>query len=242
MNQQNLSFLSGEPYEEKEHPYKQINDLIKDLVDNNFDGRLSEITSQGELAKHSFQEIYFRSQVLATHLLNCGIRQHDKVVVLYDTAHEFIAAIWACFKQGIVAVPWSFQGVEIDREKYLSSFYELVEELNNPYILFSSTSNNRLNVSEICKQNKQVDTAILPDYTSLACNVNSAPTAIALMVATSGTTGKPKLAKISYSALIHRKLVLGNPTQVKDIRTLTIVPLNSITAQTTLAFPSHKRI
>lgn len=210
-------------------PYQQITELIKSLITEHRSSAIAEISNTGNSLKHSYIDLYEKSKQLATYLDKKGAKQHDHIVILYDTAHEYITAMWACFIGGYVAVPWSYFGVEKDQSLFLSSLNQLLDSLHRPYLLTSQTGEIRLNIASLERTDFiLLDTTCIPKYQKTVNSINSLPGSTALLIATSGTTGLPKLANISYQTMFNRNFVRLNLAASNANRILNLSPLNTI--------------
>jgi acyl-coenzyme A synthetase/AMP-(fatty) acid ligase len=161
--------------------------FARDVVDAADPSRLAlvALTREGERLEVGFGEVAERSARLAGALARRGVSRGDVVMTLMGNQPEWAYAMVACWRLGAVALPCSEQLRSAD----LSARAELV----GPRAVIAGERN----LSSLEEASLDAEIVALPDARLLsegepAPAVELAPESPALIVFTSGTSGKPK--------------------------------------------------
>ncbi|MDQ5833217.1 MAG: AMP-binding protein, partial [Actinomycetota bacterium] len=161
--------------------------FARDVVDAAEPGRLAlvSLTREGERLEVSFGEVAERSARLAGALARGGVSRGDVVMTLLGNQAEWAYAMVACWRLGAVALPCSEQLRSAD----LSARAELV----GPRAVIAGERN----LASLEEAGLDAKVVVLPDARLLsegepAPAVELEPDSPALIVFTSGTSGKPK--------------------------------------------------
>lgn len=176
----------------------------------------------------SYSDFEKKAESCRKSLADKGVKKGDLVVVMAPNSPELAACILAIWRLGAVAVPIDFR---ITREEVVN----VCQGLNARAITVASSlmeaasdafgnghsSITLLNLSDACAQ--EVTSPVLDDAESVDSN------GPALIILTSGTTGKPKGAVHDLSTLIINLIELGELVHLNpETRGLLPLPLSHI--------------
>lgn len=166
----------------------------------------------------SFATLNARSLAVQEQLVNLGLKKDDKVSVLFPNHPDFIAIFFAIVKIGAVVVPINpmLKSAEIAHilmdsgsraiivhHHLLPEVVAALPQIEELEYLIVSERKSDIEIESSPKA-KLVDLASksTPDD-SLTCSISTDPKKdLALLVYTSGTTGKPKGAMLTHSSLM----------------------------------------
>ena len=142
----------------------------------------------------SFQELDYRSDQIAAHLLQLGIQPEDFVALYLERSLEIIIGIFGILKAGGAYVP-----IDVDYPKERMAF--MVKDAKAKVILTQSHLKKNLPKTEaavICLDSEySIPNTPIP-------NSPFSPSQLAYMIYTSGSTGKPKGVMISHENVCNQ--------------------------------------
>lgn len=170
----------------------------------------------------TYAELERATTALARHLTSpqCGLKQGDRVLLVFFPGLHFTASLLACFKAGIVAVPVfppdptrlkkdlnhfvSIQESSGSRVVLTHSAYNYAKKLAGVANIFSSSGEKWptlqwLQVDDVLTKSKAATTAATATATLPAIGRDD----IAFLQYTSGSTSEPKGVMISHGNLAH---------------------------------------
>jgi fatty-acyl-CoA synthase len=167
----------------------------------------------GKTGRYTFAEMNTRANQFANYLGNQGVKQGDRVALICKNHEDFIAALFGGAKMGVITVPvnWRLQAKEMSYilnnsgarvivyDDLFSEAVEIVksDSLAELYICIGETTNDPA-FDEIVQASSS-DEPAYPAYND----------DIAIIMYTSGTTGKPKGAMLSHTNLFAASLGLS---------------------------------
>lgn len=153
-----------------------------------------------------------------------GLRRGDRVAMVMGNSEDFILALFAIFRIGAVVVPISIR----------SSRPEVAYAINNctARILLHDSA-----LSELVPAKEDCAGCVAIPFPDLSGDGDLPPLSslpkedeVALILHTSGTTGKPKGAMLTHLSLIHSALYYEATMQLTaEDRIIASVPLNHVT-------------
>jgi long-chain acyl-CoA synthetase len=172
---------------------------------------------------------------LAAGLRLRGVGSGDRVVLLLGNCPEFLVAVLACARLGAVSVPVSIRHTRSEVEHVVADcaavalIFETALCDSAPAARASSTLRTRIAVGA------QVDGAELIEDVMVASRAPRAPAPVreedtAILLYTSGTTGKPKGAMLTHLGIVHSVLHYARCFDLRESdRTLLAVPAAHVT-------------
>lgn len=187
-----------------------------------------------EVGKLTYAQMNLKSAALAHELLQRGLQKGDRVMLVFEPSLNYILSFIACIRVGLVAVPV----FPPDPRKLRKDMYMFVTVCNNcgAQVALTSTSYNSYKKMADLKNIFSND-AKWPDLTWIVVDelpsVNTAteasaldliplgsadiaPTDIAFLQYTSGSTSEPKGVMISHSNLAHNLSLIIHELKAGD--------------------------
>ncbi|MGX8696734.1 MAG: condensation domain-containing protein, partial [Prevotella sp.] len=153
----------------------------------------------------TYSELSRRSNMLAHHLIESGVKPGDFVAIMLDRTIDFPLAVIAIHKAGAAYVPIDLEYPE-ERKKYILDDCQAKVIIDSEYLssLNSQSSIVTFRSSESrAKLNRQ--SSLVNGQSSIVNRQSSidlsTPDGLAYMIYTSGSTGRPKGVMIGQSAL-----------------------------------------
>ncbi|RZL50966.1 MAG: amino acid adenylation domain-containing protein [Pedobacter sp.] len=143
----------------------------------------------------TYQQLDERSNQLAHHLINKGVKQEDLIPICLNRSIEMIVGILGIIKAGAAYVPID-PTYPAERIKYIlddtNSHFAISNGLHLQHLTPLFKSLNLISIDEILSENNLSNSA--PDIVLL-------PTNLAYIIYTSGSTGNPKGVMIEHNAV-----------------------------------------
>lgn len=208
-NNKKLSICYGIPSEQPMHFVpKTLSDLLLNSAKCFPHKKIIYIENDGEQTEISYEELCSVAKKVLHGLRAEGLKSKDIAIFQFDKQYDFIVTFWACVLGGIVPVPAPVVQ-EADPEHNLSQqLLNTWELLDKPAILsgkkaksildsiFSNVDlSGKVNVIPVdsirSDREAEIDNSIMIDD-------------VALMVLTSGSTGKSKAVMLNHSNLVTK--------------------------------------
>jgi o-succinylbenzoate---CoA ligase len=190
---------------------REINPSIQIKVDSKF------IISDKEIISLKF--LNHKSISLANKLKHDGVKSGYRVPILIDNSPNFIISVLSLWM--IEAIP-----VPINLKLSAPEIEELLKFLKCQYVLIDELFKEKINLSDI----KQIELSFLNEGSEKSeTDFSFAANRTAVIMFTSGSSGKPKAVELSFSNLIH-SAIIGNKylNQTTDDRWLASLPFYHI--------------
>ncbi len=173
-----------------------------------FEGSKPFLLSPHSEVIYNYADIDHLSGLVATHLVERGLVPGDRILVQFEKNVSAVVLYLACLRAGIVYIPLNTQYLKKELEFFAADanpkFVITDKKRKRTFELFIKTS-KILVIDELIKISEKIkESNVNYDLES-----SSSDTA-AVMLYTSGTTGKPKGALISHKNLIANAQALTN--------------------------------
>ena len=178
----------------------------------------------------SYAELDVRASKLAGWLQSQGLEKGDRVAVLAANCPEIFETAFACAKIGVICLPlnWRLTVPELEyilndsAPKLLISDVKFAREATELMSLCSIELELQLDVEDAHCSYAAALAAATPDYVAVECTHDD----VAMIMYTSGTTGHPKGAMITFGMNFYNAVNLGLPAGVNsDTVQLVVLPL-----------------
>ena len=186
--------------------------------------------------KRSYQDLVWEAQAFAARLRGNNIRKGEKVVFWSENRPEWVAALWGCLLEGVIAVPVDYHSSREFAER-IAAIVEaraiLTGDAVNPGLWGTAAPLWRLSDFEWPPAQ--------PEYSSQA-SVKAED--LAEIVFTSGATAEPKGVLITHANLLSNIVPVENEvkkyrkwgTPFYPIRFLNLLPLSHLFGQSLATF------
>ena len=228
------SLASGGPLAPVEPGPRSLAQRLAGRVDARPRGIVRSYRGDGSKAARSHAALWREAGDVAAALTVDGVAPASFVVILADDILEFLPAVWGCLRGGFVPVAL----MAAARDAIVNgdeAFTRLLSRLRSPAILADDHFAARL----ACLPGL-VARSVLPLASVIPASWDTDHPASpdpAWLVATSGSTGQPKLVALSPDALLSRKFAARYGTGLPP-HSLGTFPLDSMTGQD-VAFLHH---
>lgn len=155
----------------------------------------------------TYQQLYQRSIRLAAHLLEKGVQEGERCILMYQQEKEFIVGFFACNMIGAIAVPVDMP-TQIDN---IEKWVNIIENCESKVILTNKSS--RKDISQLFADKIHVYSEQTCHQTQEVESLEIVEGRIAFLQYTSGSTSLPKGVMVSNYALLNN---LGQISEKMD--------------------------
>jgi long-chain acyl-CoA synthetase len=157
----------------------------------------------------TYQELYTRVEALGANLAKLGVKREDRVAILLLNSIEFVISYFAIVRLGAIVVPINHM-LKVDEVHFLLEDAG-VETAICSTVHLEMLGNLRSRIDKfkniiLVSQTKSPDTFSFADFTSNSdfskLPARPDPGDVAVVLYTSGTTGKPKGAMLTHKNLV----------------------------------------
>ena len=188
-----------------------MNHNLYQLFSKNFSNALDNVAIESESGKtYSYRALDHRSAQYANLLLRLGLKKGDRIAVQVDKSIDALFLYLGCLRSGIIYLPLN----TAYKDSELEYFYQDAK----PKLIVCSPDNlaRTQNIAQACKidqvetladdSGSLVEQSLVQnkEFTTISCG----ETDVAVIVYTSGTTGKPKGSMLTHLNLATNGLAL----------------------------------
>ena len=137
-----------------------------------------------------------------------GVVPGDELILQVETADEFVPALWACILGGFVAVPAAIAGGDGPAGSAARRLRDVWTTLERPMVLAGTGLADAVR-STLGAGVRIAPLAELAAHAPDAAWHAGAPDAVAVLILSSGTTGRPKLIQRTHHNLL--RVCQGSP-------------------------------
>lgn len=166
-----------------------------------------------EDVRATYQQINSRANQLARYLLDQGVHEGDRVVLLLENSLEYVVAYYGVLKAGAVAVP-------LNTELKSDGVYPLLKELDAEFLLsqrkfervLRQIDTSETSLKQIIIKNPKLDLKqevsvinwdnIINDDECANLNLSISSDQLGSIIYTSGSTGRPKGAMLTHGNIV----------------------------------------
>ena len=200
-----LAQISAGPEIRKTGQPHTLDEYIVELVQANRTGIFTEIGFDGAERSRTYGALFDDAKKLAAILRTSHVHVGEFVILCFDSAIEYVSAAWACLLNGFSFFPLSTFQFSRDRDESINRIRWLTETLGASLILTEGR------FCEFASNAVSVDAGIaILDTTQLLLSQEScddlarSPSPSDILIETSGTTGRAKLACLGGDKIINR--------------------------------------
>jgi acyl-CoA synthetase (AMP-forming)/AMP-acid ligase II/acyl carrier protein len=199
--------LSGPPFPHLADSPATLASLLRSRTEHNLNSRFLEIDLTGRRTAKTTAELHeLALQVLKK--LERSSADGSDVVLCFESVLDFIPAAWACVYRGYTWLPWHMS--RLPSKKVIVSRLQLFsEKLHQPLLV--TTHSNRIRLASLKPWPFRAVLSIDKDEENLSTITGPGPRMQPadkgrVLMLTSGTTGKPKIATIRHECFLNRLL------------------------------------
>jgi len=188
---------------------------------------LKDLDTQREF---TYRELNDRSESLAAWLQDKGIEQHSRVAILARNCAEFFEVQFACGKIGAIAVPLNWRLTEKELDYIVNDCTPTVLLYDSKFREMAHYLQQHCDVATLLEIDRSQEAGAyeqaLLAHTDGCTVVPMSLEDTAMIMYTSGTTGHPKGAEITYQMNLYICINLGIPGRISpDSVHLVVLPL-----------------
>lgn len=168
------------------------------------------IQLNGSLVTQTYAQIWENAKKKLRGLRSLGLQSGNTIIFHLDaTSQDFAPALWSCIMGGFVPVPVPLASDYSQPNPSLSTLYNITQQLDSPIILTATKNVPQINAGLTLYSAKNVKTLTIeeiethsPDTRLHQLHADE----LALLLPSSGTTGKTKLIEVNGRTFIYRFL------------------------------------
>ena len=209
-----LALCFGKKSPETDKPQTPA-EALKQLIGCWSEGKLIYIQDNGSVVEQKYTYIWQRATHILRGLRATGFKPGNKIIFQLSKGDDFTAAFWSCLMGGFVPVPLSVCN-------YTASHY-LVDLLRNtwqflehPVVITDDLLSEKIH-QLLCSSSSDKTIISLSELESYEADTHfhhPQPSDLALLLSSSGTTGRSKLIAFNSETLIN--LLLRNPNNLTN--------------------------
>ncbi|MDJ0515625.1 MAG: AMP-binding protein [Trichodesmium sp. MO_231.B1] len=200
-------------------------ETLKQKIDRFSESEIIDLREEQGVSR-TYGELWQQSTTLLGYLQEQGLSPGDFVIIHVEHCDDFVAAVWSCFLGGFVAVPATISPNSSNTTAQNAKLQQVWQGLDNPVILTAQNLTETIN--NILKDSTP-NLLTLEKSQEFAPSQNfhdNQPEDLALLLASSGTTGTPKL--ISFDAVtVISQFLSGNEKSESSYCSLSWVPFDN---------------
>ncbi len=181
----------------------------------------------------SFADLDARVVRIAGGLAGLGVGSGDRVALLLDNGWEFVAALLACNRIGAICVPIGIRQRRAELEFLLTDcgakvvIHEAALAENVPAAESVPDLTHRFSVGGTSDGAQPFEALLAAD--PIDASASRDPEAVAVILYTSGTTGRPKGAMLTHFGIVQSALAFSRCLSfTQDERALAAIPLSHV--------------
>ncbi|HQS44557.1 MAG: hypothetical protein B7X97_06295 [Methylotenera sp. 17-45-7] len=191
---------------------ESIREALTIAVEKYPDGRFVFIDEHESAHSVSYQTLWDKALNILGNLQALGCCSGQNIILDASNPSDFIPTLWAILLGGMTAVPLAPSKWNVRSHKEFTERMQSVHsKLNHP---FTISNNPPLFHTNSCQPTSYME---LNQAGQLGTPVSNSASLPAVMISTSGTTGKPQLVTLSGTALMHRWWPAGPENPNKNI-------------------------
>lgn len=170
---------------------------------------LISIKADGNDILQSYAQSWKRAQRILGGLRSSGLQPGIPLILQLDTSLDFAPALWSCIMGGFIPVPVPIASDYSQPNQALSRLDRVWQQLDNPTILTTAKLASQIHAGLQLYGKKNVKIATIEEIEAHSPDERlhqHQPDELALLLPSSGTTGKPKLIEINSRTFIYRFL------------------------------------
>jgi len=184
-------------------------EALKQAVELNPENELIFIQLDGSAVVQTYAKIGERAKRILGGLRAFDLQPGHPLVLQVDTSQDFAPILWSCIMGGFVPVPVSIASDYSKLNQALSKLHNIWQQLDYPTILSTSKLASQIYAGLQLHGKKNVKIATIEEIETHSSDTRLhqlQPDELALLLPSSGTTGKPKLIEINSCTFIYRFL------------------------------------
>lgn len=204
---------------------------VFELLEHGMSGNLDKEAVVHDNARMTYEQLFGSVEIAAIGLQKAGVTTGSRVGLLLNNSTEYVALIFAVLRLGAIVVP-------LNVRESPNEIQYILNDCGAEYLVYHHKLEDRVPSNDVLTSMRK--TIMIPDSgepfsvfetaASKLPEVKANEQDIAIILYTSGTTGKPKGAMISHINFIHSVMHYQFAMQMtKDDRSILTVPMSHVT-------------
>jgi acyl-CoA synthetase (AMP-forming)/AMP-acid ligase II/thioesterase domain-containing protein/acyl carrier protein len=199
----------GEKGEDNSQIHKNPAKALKDAVELRPNDEFIVIQLNGSPVTRTYAQIWEDAERRLGGLRSLGLQPGSTVIFQIDTSQDFAPALWSCIMGGLVPVPVTLVSDYSQLNPSLSILDNIWQQLDDPTILTTAKLASQIHSGLQLYGTKNVKIATIEEIETHSPDTRLhqlQPDELALLLPSSGTTGKTKLIEVNGRSFIYRFL------------------------------------
>ena len=184
-------------------------EALQCAVKLNFSNELIFIQLDNSAVVQTYAQIWERAEKILGGLRALGLQHGHPLILQVDTSPDFAPVLWSCIMGGFVPTPVPLASDYSKSNQSLSKLHKIWQQLGYPTILTTSKLALQIQTGLQLDEPKDITIATIEEIEAHIPDTRLhklQPHELALLLPSSGTTGKPKLIEINSQTFIYRFL------------------------------------
>ena len=203
------AIAQGEKDTDQNERPKNLAEALKSVVGLRPCDEFICIQLNGSPVTQTSAQIWESAERMLGRLRSLGLQPGNTIIFQIDTSQDFAPALWSCIMGGFVPASVPLASDYSQPNPSLSKLHNIWQQLDNPTILTTSTLASQIHTGLQLYGKKNVKIATIEEIEAHSPDERlhqHQPDELALLLPSSGTTGKPKLVEINSQTFIYRFL------------------------------------
>ncbi|HZG41557.1 MAG TPA: AMP-binding protein, partial [Longimicrobium sp.] len=179
-----------------------LGDVLRRASDAVVPGQVVQVARDGSETALGYDEVRDRAERILGGVRVLGAMPGDEIVLQVETIDEFAPALWACILGGFTAVPAAVASGHPGSVQAARRLRDVWATLDHPLVLAGTGAASAVR-SVLGAEARVASVAELATGARDRDGYEAAPDSVAVLLLSSGTTGRPKLIQRTHHNLLR---------------------------------------